>query len=253
MRLVSKIHDYYDGVFRTSVQDKSSTFVRNKKEEIKPVGWKGHIPAAIERYNDGFEIFFGVVGFCGAIYPFVKVQEGHGYGEEHIRIDSFHYNFEDFVRNHPKIVERFDKNPYKYFFEEKGLDEIKNWLKNGKTVTPSLSKPYREDYVITKDRYFLDMFIKERICYFSMIWKSANFFKDITMTFYPVLKDVQFFKVFDSYAAFQQIEMFLSNQIVKPDDPFIAPVPDKIKVESHGFDKHSFRKDKSTKKVRIGV
>ena len=44
--------------------------------------------------------------------------------------------------------------------------------------------------------------------------------------------------------------MFMNNQIVRPDDPYIEPVSDVIKAQAHGFDKFSFRKDKSKKKVK---
>ena len=61
------------------------------------------------------------------------------------------------------------------------------------------------------------------------------------------LQDLQFFRVFDPIMAYQRVEMFVGNRLFKRDCPRIDPVPDKVKAESHGFNKFSFRKDSSKK------
>jgi hypothetical protein len=45
------------------------------------------------------------------------------------------------------------------------------------------------------------------------------------------------------YQAFQEIAMWLSNQAV-PQKP-MPVIDDEMKVATHGFDQHSFRKPKS--------
>lgn len=55
----------------------------------------------------------------------------------------------------------------------------------------------------------------------------------------PRLADQELFRVLPPYQASQEIEMFLSNLASPEKDA--APVPDKYKVQAHGFDKQSFR------------
>ena len=58
------------------------------------------------------------------------------------------------------------------------------------------------------------------------------------------LKSVQFFKVFDHYAAFQEISMWVGGVLTNHGNPMVE-ISDIIRVEKHGFDKKkSFRKDK---------
>jgi hypothetical protein len=62
-------------------------------------------------------------------------------------------------------------------------------------------------------------------------------------------------KIIDPFSAFNSIERYLTNELAKRDvkrDQSIKdnPVPDKIKAESHGFDKWSFRKESTKTKKR---
>jgi len=58
----------------------------------------------------------------------------------------------------------------------------------------------------------------------------------------PLLKEYQFFKVFDSFQAFQEIQMFISG-VLGNKEKEIVQVEDKYKIAQHGFDKWSFRKE----------
>lgn len=63
----------------------------------------------------------------------------------------------------------------------------------------------------------------------------------------PILADYQFYKVFDSFHTFQEISMFMGGVLGKGEKD-IVEVADKYKIEQHGFDKWSFRKEKELKK-----
>ena len=61
-----------------------------------------------------------------------------------------------------------------------------------------------------------------------------------------ILKDFDFVKLFDPYQAFQELQMYLSN-IAVPLKP-IPEIDDVTMAEAKGFNKWSFRKERSSKK-----
>ena len=63
----------------------------------------------------------------------------------------------------------------------------------------------------------------------------------------PVLKDYEFYKIFDSFQAFQEIQMYIGGVLGNHEKDIIT-IDDKYKIEYHGFDKWSFRKEKEVKK-----
>jgi len=67
-----------------------------------------------------------------------------------------------------------------------------------------------------------------------------------TLIINPNLKDYKFYKVVDSFTAFQEIQMYISG-VLGAGEKEIIEVDDKYKIPQHGFDKWSFRK-KPTKK-----
>ena len=62
----------------------------------------------------------------------------------------------------------------------------------------------------------------------------------------PLLKEYQFYKVFDAVQAFQEIQMFLGG-VLGNREKEIVNVEDKYKITQHGFDKWSFRKEPQKK------
>lgn len=60
----------------------------------------------------------------------------------------------------------------------------------------------------------------------------------------PKLKDYQFDRIKDSFTAFQEISIYLSNILVEQKETVV--IEDKFRIEQHGFDlKKSFRKEKN--------
>jgi hypothetical protein len=58
----------------------------------------------------------------------------------------------------------------------------------------------------------------------------------------PNLKTYEFYKVFDSFSAFQEISMYIGGVLGRGEKEIIE-VDDKYKIEQHGFNKWSFRKE----------
>lgn len=62
----------------------------------------------------------------------------------------------------------------------------------------------------------------------------------------PLLKDYDFARVMDPHTAYQELAMYVGNNLVTQKDPNVD-IPDTIRAESHGFDKYSFRNHKRPK------
>lgn len=69
---------------------------------------------------------------------------------------------------------------------------------------------------------------------------SRGIFKNVPLNFY------NFQKAVDPYQARQKVEIFLRNDLSQ--EVSIRPVSDRIKIQSHGFDKYSFRREKHPRK-----
>ena len=63
----------------------------------------------------------------------------------------------------------------------------------------------------------------------------------------PNLKEFKFYKVIDSFQAFQEIQMFIGGVLGSNENEMIE-IADKYKIKKHGFDKWSFRKEPQKKK-----
>ena len=250
MRLVSKFHDYYDGAIRTSVSDRSFVFVRKYEElgadRVQMIRF-GYNKGKIDRMFEG-----GLIGFCGAIYPFVCVTDHKGrIGDlDYEATHEYFYDLDELLEIYP--MDEDDSKYSKYhWFGKKKLGRLKEWFHDG-TVTVW----HGNHYSACNDSALKKIFTDHRIAYFGILpygAKEAAYHRGAIsvnqelVQIYPILKDVQFYRKFNPYTAFQTIEMYLTNELVKPDEINIV-IPDKLKAQSKGFDKWSFRKMKEDNK-----
>lgn len=208
MRIISKFRDYYDGAARDFSKD-SLCFVRNTIEVPETHCSYAYHPKDVKLHpstdkivgigrwiwSDADSNYFGVVGFCGKIYPYVRWSNGIG--------QFFYYNKKEVDDN---ITRRWNGNWFDLFNEP--------------------SNP------------LYDIFKRYTVPYFHLTTSG--------LTICPILRQLHFYKVFGVVSAYQEIEMYLGNTLHRRDNPYIAPVPDAIKAESHGFNKWSFRKEPSS-------
>ena len=233
MRLITKIHDYYDGVIRTSVSDKTFTFVRESREIELDTYLSSH---SFQYKNKEYDLDFCLVGFCGEIYPFIKIciiNRNMMYSVLSYS-NKFYYDFEKFKKDFT-----FLKNKNTYIW-----GEIVTWLTTG------IISRYWNPNINAHDKIWTEIFQKEKVAYFvstnNYVKKDNGKFLKVFL--YPELKKYKFYRIFNAYETFQKIEHYLTNELVKPDEINII-IPDKLKVHSHGFDKYSFRKGKTKHKV----
>jgi hypothetical protein len=224
MRIIDnrKKKDYYD-IGQNLGHDDSIVYLRNFQEKfLNRIG-------TYEKFYDPF-----VVGFCGNLYPAVRlVNSNYDYKKlTHNTVISFCYNIEDvdkFVQTHcdKKEIENYeDKKIVKLsggrIYYHHGLN---------KCIMIDYFKKSKEIYKRLQDK-----FVQYNCPIFVYDYKH--------LYINPILNDFHFYKVFDAYAAYQEVAMYVGGVLLSKTNP-IPEVSDQIRLESHGFDKHSFRKDKS--------
>lgn len=239
MRLVSKFHDYYDGVVKTTGHDKSYTFVREERQiELPGIST---VFNKCEGVKNDYEFRCGLVGFCGEIYPFVEVVFWNRVKVPRDIHSQFFYAYEELVKEFPGIEGKNVSNERPFTYTIYNLSEdLKEWFHGG-----NVRRLWSSSITVSELSILKGLFLKERIAYFAIqcLEKRKNLEKEHTVEIYPPLKKFEFYKIFDSYTTFQKIEMFLTNDIVRPDKIDIT-IPDKMKAQSKGFNKWSFRKEK---------
>lgn len=231
MRLISNFHDYYDGVIRNTSHDTTYTFIR-KTERIDTLetNYLSNWSFTIKGDAD-YLIFQEIVGFCGKLYPMLKI-EITPFSLYEIPGKHCVYSLESFEKILPleKLVP--EKNSLSYFIP---LNErIPEWFSG--ILYPRWNwRSYQGN--IFQNSKLQNLFLDKSVAYF-----HVHGVRDIVIDSYPNLKDLEFYQVFDSFTCFQKIEQFLTNELVKPDLVDVK-ISDILKAETHGFDKFSFRKD----------
>ncbi len=175
-----------------------------------------HIPEIILDRKNRRKFYFGeikediseyYIGFCGKTYPLLGIQKRIDLYWTAVEYKTVYcYSLED-IRKNFEIDKKFDKD-FQVFFE---------------------SKP-KEDYF---QRY-------NTPCYILKIqWETS-------IEINPLLKDYEFFRIFDTNSAYQELCMYLGNQAYP--NKKIPVVSDEDLIIAKGFDKFSFRKDKRKNK-----
>ena len=248
MRIISEVHDYYDPVQRMG-QDLTCVWVRKLKkfefdnrqpnrEWIFPHWHYG-------RYTKyGIDIQEFIIGFCGTIYPVIKINNEYFYNLE---------DFEEYVLKHDnkdtkKILEKILKKSrwqkrlnIQYFFEECEAQKnsfSKLFIENKSPVFVAECKEWWSNdehpivfHGISKDH-------KLNLIPAQLDRKEASEY---------TLKNLKFFKVFDTQAAFQEIHSYLSG-VLGFNNPDIPEISDKDMRDIKGFNNMSFKKEKSKKR-----
>lgn len=234
MKLITNFHDYYDTPFRHSAVDPKHIFKRETSSiEIPHVFSRFIYSRNLSQLNTEHGVFFkGFIGFCGKFYPFITF---HPLGNP----KEIFYTSSELTKKHSNLF--YDDTKDRRL---RGCtDTIQVWCK---WLDTGIIKNWSDSYELHKDQQLFAFFEKHKTAYFLVTgenWKDIHSSErsKIMITLYPNLKDYQFFKIFDTYHAFQAIEQYLTNNLVKPDMIEIK-IPDKLKAESKGFDKWSFRK-----------
>lgn len=243
MYIISKKKDYYDGVAGTTGIDKTIVYER----DIIEIDERDY-PEIFRRYNSHTnkkpspfyklsnvnlkkEIRVGcvyehvapfILGFCGKIYIGWKLY-GKGkrlpYGSDEL-ITTITYDNEEIK----KLVEQ-------YSWYGGNLEDNINYILSYNPI--EFFREFNAPAFVYDSDY-------GRVCVEENWNNSPRFFIN------PVLKEYQFYKIFDAFQAFQEIQMFIGG-VLGNKEKDIMVVADKYKITQHGFDKWSFRKEPEQK------
>src|ERR1035437_121426 len=239
MLIISRKKDYYDGVVgsmgvdKTIVYDRVTTILEESEKfpkEFQPnKSWSrrkenhfinlshfSNYPKTKYLENASF-----IVGFCGKLYIGWKLYCEFNVSDmiSPLLVTEITYDFE-YVKKHVKTTTWGSSNL------NDDVEYVKNY--NAIEVFRTLKTPifiYDYDY----NRTSINVYRKRSKCVFIIN---------------PNLSEYEFYTVFDSFQAFQEVQMFMGGVLGKGEKD-IVEVADKYKIEQHGFDyKYSFRKDK---------
>lgn len=238
MRIISEHHDYYDCIMRQAM-DRSITYVRKREEihfeKLDQDSWKNienwhQFDESWSFKNVYYHLNLIIIGFCGEVIPGVII--GEQWWGQGIQFKKDHFVYPN---SKPSIsldvINELDKE--QVFPENKISEATRKWLETGET-----KKWYAGDnWSVDKLKGW---FLKYKVPVFAI---NGSY-----LILNPRLHDFHFFRVVDSQQAFQKIQQFLTNELVEQKDGMAQPVPEKVKIASHGFDtKWSFRKESEKK------
>ena len=171
-----------------------------------------------------------MIGFCGKAYPMLEIAVHDGLDEKfRVRcwslqdVDSFLHRC---LTNEAwaEFCNREKRYRRPVFYDIKGRREK--------------CKKFFEECAEKIDSY-KDMFEKSR----SPIFVAKNEGRACQIEYNAILKPYDFFKIFDTAAAWMELSMYVNNLAVPIKD--LPKIDDKTLAECKGFDKFSFRKDKA--------
>lgn len=267
MRIISSFFDYYDKGIAFGIDEKQ-IYVRETKETLLERG-----SACDEDFkNDLIGMGFtfpefkdsGVIAFCGKAYPFFRVRLVAEYipgTDNSCRMSKTYYSIDSMEKDirsdnyldraihalgaKTKAEVVATKSRVESLRDDLGafLGKRKNRGKRYFYGHPTVSVDFDETWVgrVLDD----ETFIKNGAPI--ILAQKTGRGGQLVLKTNPRLLDYEFIKVFDPIAAFQEISMYLGNNMAKQVDPS-ENFSDDMKRDAAGFDKWSFRKHKNDRK-----
>lgn len=235
MRIISSFKDYYDSVQIYGV-DKTKTYVRETEVcDIKSMEYIA-VSNHINKIADNKYYINQLHSSCNSKYK----------TDPHV----FKYN-QIFIFFCGKIFNIVIYNVFDNMTILKNIDELNDVIINygNRELLNKWQKIKNYAFYFTsmKDEYTKFFNIKENKqteTLFTAL-NSPCFCLDVlsnTVIINPMLKKFEFYTIMDSFTTYQNITMYMDNFLIGPPKN-LTEVSDKIKIDKHGYDKWSFRKE----------
>lgn len=238
MRIISKTHDYYDAA-QAQGQDRTLVFMRerveyryNGREDVYPAALQPFLKRAASiapsgatlprnraKYDDA-SLSSGLILFVGKLYPFAVVHSQRFplsvRGDAGFEVTRVCFDLEDLLQ----VLQALD-------YELEPTKKFHRWMQGERL-------DWERFFALRGDKTFEGFAVSERLPILS--YERAGGVLQVN----PSLAKLQFFRVFDAWAAFQELSMFVGN-LANPDNTPVT-ISDKDRIAQHGFDQYSFRK-----------
>jgi hypothetical protein len=223
--------DYYDSVaYSMGNADETILYKREEKSfKVKSINSRSKIGQYIEfpindlYVNRGLSIF--VIGFCGRTYVGAMVYE---YETSTVSIT---YSYEEIIN---------------YIHERRG--GVEGWR-----MFATLSRQQEDIEEVTdffnkwNDVEHIELFHQLNTPIFlvgAKDYSSGRYGYSVPIYSNVILKDLKFFKIKDSFTAYQELETFMGGVLTNTELDW-QPMNEKEAIQAKGFDKtHAFRKRK---------
>ncbi len=215
MKIISQHKDYYDICMSSIGIDENIVFIRNnnniKESNLNKIELFKHGQSFYSKRNDTYS--FDILGICGKLYPILKLRK-------------YMSNDIEYIYNVDEMRTYFNTRYSGYWLKMHNFDNYIAQLTNNNLLE------YFQKY---KCSTFIISLEQDKTY-------SSNR-QEINIEIEPILKNIEYYKIVDAYTIFQEISMFVSEQLNTENDN--SPLTDKQKVVAKGFDpKYGFRKRK---------
>lgn len=229
MRIISKYQDYYDSVLAYG-HDDTLTYVRKPEETL----WDNeHIEKAFRtggRLNSNrYDQYPFLLGFCGSFYYGLRVAINEWQGNnDFLKVFYSEDQVWDYIqRISCKVLRNSEMNSY-------SNKNYPAWAVSEHRFKKFFSRVHPD----SDDMFF------ELGCPVFLITPSGKVLREepkLKIKTNPCLKDLQFFKVMDSFQTFQKIDQYLGGVLGQAHPPMVQ-ISDVDMRDKKGFDEYSFKK-----------
>lgn len=260
MKIIAKKSnvDYYDGIAKYGI-DKQCVYVRKESEiSIGEPGYEnffspsirmvqGMLPhCEINSYGRIFSEFnVGVaetmlILFCGRIYPAIRLyraipsEKKTYWAQSGYRELGVSYDYPDIEKS---VREYADERTIKRFFSKERHRHQRSFCKSSVWRALTMSGRHFEDFHDVHHSFECPV----------IMWKRSPRDKEETVILNPNLGRLHFFKVVDPFTTFQEISSYIGG-VLGGHSPKTVEISDQDRLEMHGFNERSFRKDPGQKK-----
>ena len=262
MRIISDFKDYYDSALSFG-SDPNLIYMRKEEVLEFEARWtdgKLHMPRGLDqalrvplefvrqlphafrkrerctyRYLE-IPITTKVIGFCGHLYAAIEIDGIRSFVPDQV-VSQLSDEFLQPFGTDQKDLERL----FQYKPSASELHWYRSWGK--KPLTSDFWEASVADFA---DKRYDDVFIETGVPVFKLEYIARNkpaIVNTVRCTLNPHLKTESFQKVRPPAEAFQEISMYLGNQLARQMDP-VSQCPDDIMRDEKGFDEWSFRRHK---------
>jgi hypothetical protein len=250
MKIISHWKDYYDSARGYGI-DPKLVYVRKTRVFDIDYPYNSKNRNNQREYSAAYQITSllpsssfterGWIGFCGRCYPFYWFNGSAYYSYKKLK---------DAVSNYSELYDDIASINYARERREAHLAELNGelrascnkWYRYGSLNEHSWERYIQEFKPECGDKSF--RFFDSPIF---LLWDHLPFEfnkQDGRLVINPRLNQFNFASQVDPVSAFQQISMYIGNNLAKQMDPEVH-ISDVIKAESHGFDNWSFRRHSS--------